>query len=134
MYDLEEQLAAFYQFKILNTEKELIYDNLTRLAANISETKYVFVNFAMSDTIFNKSSYGIELGSFPKKGSFSEQVIENDAFTEIENILEHPFLNTHTLVVNEPHVRFYAGIPIKLFNKIVIGALSVFDTEARKLT
>ena len=88
----------------------------------------------MSDTIFNKSSYGIELGSFPKKGSFSEQVIENDAFTEIENILEHPLLNTHTLVVNEPHVRFYAGIPIKLFNKIVIGALSLFDTEARKLT
>ena len=51
MYDLEEQLAAFYQFMILNTEKELIYDNLTRLAANISKTTYAFVNFAMSDKI-----------------------------------------------------------------------------------
>jgi len=133
MYDLDEQLAAFYQFKILNTDKELIYDNLTRLAANISETKYAFVNFVMSDIIVNKSSYGIELGNTPKNGSFSEQVIEKDAFTEIENILKHPSLNTHPFVINEPHVRFYAGIPIKLFDKIFIGTLCVFDTEERKL-
>ena len=90
MYDLDEQLATFYQFKILNTDKELIYDNLTRLAANISETKYAFVNFVMSDIIFNKSSYGIELGNTPIKGSFSEEVIGNNAFTEIQDILEHP--------------------------------------------
>ena len=47
MYNLEEQIAEFYQFKILNPKKEETFDNLTKLAAITCGTQYSVINFRL---------------------------------------------------------------------------------------
>ncbi len=134
MYNLEEQIAEFYQFKILNPKKEETFDNLTKLAAITCGTQYSVINFIKSESIFNKSSFGIEEGDIPKEGSFCEQVIINGTLLEIKNSLYFESLKSHTYVLNAPYVRFFAGIPLKLFNSVLIGTLSVFDSSEKELS
>jgi signal transduction histidine kinase/CheY-like chemotaxis protein len=50
------------------------------------------------------------------------------SLAQVEDYAQHPS------VANDPHLRFYCGVPLKTPDGIAIGALAVMDTKERDIT
>lgn len=48
--------------------------------------------------------------------------------------LEHPLFSTSSFVVGAPHLRFYAGVPLRGPGGWFVGSLCVMDTRPRTFT
>ena len=52
---------------------------------------------------------------------------------EVEDAAVHPLFTTNPLVTGEPHIRFYAGAPVRLADGALVGTLCVIDRKPRRL-
>lgn len=76
---------------------------------------------------------GFEATSPCETSSFCGSTLEKGALQVIEDASIHPDFASDSMVINEPRVRFYAGIPLTLNNK-GIGTICLFDNKPRKLS
>ena len=52
----------------------------------------------------------------------------------VSDMVEEPRFGHTTLVVDEPHCRFYCGVPLITDEGYALGTLCVWDFDPRKLT
>lgn len=69
------------------------------------------------------------LVELPRLGSFCDTTIRQRGGMVVPDALEDERFRDYTLVVGDPHIRFYAGYPLESISGERIGALCVFDTE-----
>ncbi|WP_026952833.1 GAF domain-containing sensor histidine kinase [Algoriphagus mannitolivorans] len=121
-------------FHILDTEREDVFDDLTKIAASICETNFSAITIIDDNRQWFKSTYGFELKETPLNHSICENLIHNyknglyiPDLTKNEKFKNHPaLLNSGT--------KFYAGYPIKTESGFIIGSLCVFDNEPKNLS
>ncbi len=121
-------------YEVLDTPKEQAFDDLAVFTAHICQTPMAFIAFLDDERFWFKSSIGACLAETPGCNAFFSQIVDradyfsiNDASTD-ERFSQHPF------VISEPHIRFYAGVPLLTAEGIVIGTLSVADRIPRDLS
>ena len=129
-------------FQVLAPETS--FEEMVDLAAEIAEAPIAFISFVDSNYLWLKSQTGVN----QKQNSYldfvkvilgySEKTQTKLAETEpnilvIPDTLADTRIANHSLVVSEPKIRFYLGIPIKINGK-QIGILSVMDYVSRNLT
>ena len=134
MNTYHENLEALYKLNILDTERESMFDNLAKLASNVCDSKFAFITFADTNRIWFKAAHGLALTEIPFEGSFCEKTIETGDLFEVSNALKDPHFYNNEFVINEPHIVFYAGYPLKTFKKSVVGTLCVLDQKEKKLS
>ena len=71
----------------------------------------------------------------PRAGSFSAQAMEGlpDLLIVPDAMLDAQFSQL-PMVVDAPHIRFYAGAPFVTANAVTCGTVSVADVVPRELT
>ena len=69
------------------------------------------------------------LVELPRVGSFCDTTIRQRGGMVVPDALKDERFCDYTLVVDYPHIRFYAGYPLESLRGERIGALCVFDTE-----
>ena len=62
----------------------------------------------------------------PRASSFCAHAILDDALFQVHDTLEDPRFADNPLATGEPHIRFYAGAPLR-FNGVRLGTLNVMD-------
>lgn len=134
MYSESERLSALLQFGLDNS-KEPIFDDITRLAANICDTPISLITIIEHDRQWTKSRYGLSLLETSRDNSFcSHAIMHPDELMEVTNALEDERFKNNPLVQEDPKMRFYAGMPIVTDKGLPIGAVCVIDGEPRKLS
>ncbi|MGB5370345.1 MAG: ATP-binding protein [Flavobacteriaceae bacterium] len=130
-----ERLAALDSFSILDTLPEEDYDNLTALAAEICGTPISLVSLLDKDRQWFKSHHGLDVSETPKEYAFCAHAInaEEDIFVVQDSRNDERFRD-NPLVIGEPRVIFYAGIPLCDANGLPLGTLCVIDHEPRSLS
>ncbi len=126
------RLAALRSYCVLDTGREARFDDLTCLAASICETPLSLVSLVDYDRLFFKSSYGIDIREIPREG-FCDYAIRQRGIFEVPDTLQDPRFARHPLVVDPPHVRFYAGAPLVTPDNLALGTLCVIDFVPRTL-
>ncbi len=134
MPEYENRLAALYQLNLLDSGNEPVFNNLVALAAATCQTKLAFITLIDNQRLWFKSAFGTDATEVPIKGSFCEQAITMEGFFEIQDTLNYPEFCTNSLVKNSPHVRFYAGYPLKIHGQKIIGTLCVLDDQPKTLS
>jgi diguanylate cyclase (GGDEF)-like protein/PAS domain S-box-containing protein len=129
----QERLAALYSLDILDTPEEPEYDELVRLAATICGTPISAFTLVDADRQWFKAITGLPVHETPRSVSFCSHTIQQPGLFLVENAAEDPRFRDNPVVVDDPGIRFYAGVPLEA-NGQPIGAFCVIDTVPRTLT
>jgi len=127
-----ERLMALRSQEVLDTPAEEAFDRLTRLASELFETPICAVSLVDEDRQWFKSQVGLSISETPRSMSFCDHAIRGDDVMVVSNAPEDDRFADNPLVTGAPHIRFYAGAPLRLKSGHKLGALCVIDTEPRE--
>jgi anti-sigma regulatory factor (Ser/Thr protein kinase) len=129
------RLAALRRYRILDTDPEPAFDDLTLLASHICGTPIALITLVDENRQWFKSRIGISLSETARDISFCNHAIQRPhELMIVPNALEDERFVENPLVTGDEHVRFYAGAPLVTTDGYALGALCVVDRVPRELT
>lgn len=130
-----ERLKALDKYHILDTDPEVEFDNITKLAALICDTPVSLISLIDDKRQWIKSSYGLDLKETPRDISFCAHAInEPDKLMEVVDASNDERFHDNPIVSKGLKLSFYAGSPIIDVDGFCLGTLCVVDQKVNKLT
>lgn len=133
MYTEQQRLTAVDRFKHLDAGITHDLNQLVRLVAQICQTPVSLVTLLDKDTQWFKAATGTEIACTPREVSFCNYTIKQEGLLIIPDTAADERHRNNPLVTGEPHVRFYAGMPLTTKDGLSIGSLCVIDMQPREL-
>jgi len=128
-----ERLAALIELDLLDTPEEKEYDDLVRLASALCGTPISLVSLVDQDRQWFKAAHGLTARETHRDLSFCAHAIRQPDLFIVEDATKDPRFVDNALVTGDPHIRFYAGVPLEAPGGAAIGTLCVIDTVPRQL-
>jgi signal transduction histidine kinase len=128
-----QRLASLRSFNILDTPREAIFDDLTRVAAQICRTPMAIISLVDKTRQWFKAEVGVGAPETSRDVSFcAHAILHNDTFIVPDASADPRFFN-NDLVVGSPFLRFYAGAILQTLDGHPLGTLCVLDRIPRTL-
>ncbi len=131
-HDEATRLNTLRSLKILDTESEERFDRLTRLAKRLFGVPIALVSLVDENRQWFKSCQGLDASETPRDISFCGHAILGDDIFVIPDASQDGRFSDNPLVTDAPHIRFYAGCPLKVANGSTLGTLCIIDQEPRE--
>lgn len=129
-----QRLELLYQYRILDTEREEFFDELTQLAADLCEMPIAMISLVDAEREWFKSKVGINQAEVPRSFAFGNYTILENQILMIPDILEDERFIKNPLVTSEPYCRSYLGVPLIAADALAIGSFCVIDIVPRHFT
>jgi GAF domain-containing protein len=127
------RLAALASSGLVDTDDEGRFDRVVRLAAMVTGSPIALISLLTSTRQWFKARVGLSARETPRDWAFcSHTILRNELFV-VEDALEDERFRGNPLVLQDPHIRFYAGVPLRDKSGHPLGSLCVIDREPRKL-
>ncbi len=128
------RLTALRALDVLDSAPESIFDSLVSSAAALCDVPIALVGLVDQDREWFKSTFGLPgVGEMPRDIAFCAHVVATGDLLEVPNALQDTRFAGNPLVTGPPHIRFYAGAPIRVGDGLTVGSLCVIDQVPRKL-
>lgn len=132
--DEAARLKDLRHYKILDTEPEQSFDDLTLIASQICATPIALITLVDKDRQWFKSTVGVAVQETSRDVSFCAHAIQQQGVFTVRDALEDARFRENPMVQGNPHIRFYAGSPITTRDGHALGTLCVIDYVPRELT
>ncbi len=130
----KQRLKVLWQYDVLDTMPEAMFDDLTELAANICEAPVALISLVDEKRQWFKAKVGTSLRETARDISFCAHAIQQpDLFIVPDATKDERFAHS-PLVTEDPGIRFYAGAPLITPDGYALGTLCVIDKVPRELS
>lgn len=131
------RLKSLHTLQLLDTPPEEKFDSVTRLAAQMFEMPVAFITFIDENRQWFKSTYGLGpdfMCETPRTVAFCAHTIESKTPFIVPDARQNVIFADNPFVVDEPYVRFYAGVPLVTKDGLAMGSLALLDFVPRELS
>jgi len=132
--DEEQRLKAVRALGLLDTGPDERFDALTRQAQRAFGMPISLITLVDGDRQWFKSRAGTTLTQTPRDQSFCAHAILGDAPLIVNDAAKDPRFADNPLVVGDPKIRFYAGVPLTSSDGRKVGSLCVIDRIPRQFS
>lgn len=132
--DEAERLQALQSLHLLDSEREERFDRFTRLARRLFNVPMALVGLIDAEREWLKSAQGMEgITETPRDLSFcGHTILRPETMVVPDALLDERFFD-NPIVTGPPHIRFYAGRPLRSPSGHAVGTLCLLDTQPRQL-
>ena len=134
LLDEEGRIAALIRYDVLETPPEAPFEKITMLVQDVLQVPICAVSLVDREQQWFKSIQGLDTRRTPRSISFCSHTIRTDEAFVVTDALEDPRFSANPLVVGEPHIRSYAGVPLRTPDGYNVGALCAIDTTPREFS
>ncbi len=128
------RLDALRRYRILDTSGEKSFDDLTRLASFICACPIALLSLLDEHRQWFKSKVGLSVSETQRDISFCTHTILQKDIMVVKDATRDERFRDSPLVRGEPHVCFYAGVPLVTAEGYALGAFCVIDHQPRELS
>jgi signal transduction histidine kinase len=130
-----QRLAALDRYRILDTDPEQGFDDLTAIAAVICETPISLISLIDLERQWFKSRVGLDATETPREHAFCAHAIcQPHDLLIVPDTLNDPRFAQNPLVTSDPSIRFYAGVPLVTEDGCALGTICAIDRVPRQLS
>jgi len=129
----KQRLKVLWQYSVLDTMPEEIFDDLTELAARICEAPVAMITLVDEDRQWFKAKVGVSINETSRDISFCAHAITQPGLFIVPDATRDERFAKNPLVKSDPKVRFYAGAPLVSPDGYALGTLCVIDKVPREL-
>ena len=135
LHSIEEmrRQSAVESVDILDTPPEERFERLARIARNQFKVPIVLITFMDGERQWFKSHLGTDETEGPRAISFCNQTIQDDRVLYVADVTRDDRFRDNPQVTGIPHIRFYAGAPVRTPDGQCIGTLCLVDFKPRTL-
>ena len=127
------RLGALRSYGILDTPREIDFDEIVKVASAVCGTPISVVNLIDQGRQWFKAEVGLGLRETPLDSSIcAHAILQPDLFIVPDTKLDHRFCN-NSLVTGDPYLRFYAGALLETPEGFPLGTVCVLDYRPREL-
>ncbi|MGM9516143.1 PAS domain S-box protein [Roseateles sp. DB2] len=132
--DEDRALAALRALQVLDSPPEPEFDALVRTASLVCGVPVSLISLVDERRQWFKAQVGLPgTSEAPREMAFCAHAVLGDAVFEVPDARLDSRFAENPLVLASPHIRFYAGAPLKLSGGEQVGTLCVIDREPRQL-
>ena len=132
--DEAQRLQDLSRYQGLDTEPQSTFDDLTQLAAQICQTPIAAVSLIDATRQWLKAKVGLAIDEMPREVAFCAHTVVQGDLLEVPDATRDERFAANPLVVDAPHIRFYAGVPLISPAGHALGTLCVLDFTPRELS
>lgn len=126
-----ERLATLDSYDILDTSAEEAFDRITRLTRRIFDVSMSTITLIDGHRQWFKSRQGISASETPKEPALCNVAIREARPLIVPDTTLDPRFAANPFVLGEPHIRFYAGVPLQTPEGHCIGTICAMDEKPR---
>lgn len=126
-----QRLAALKGYGILDTPNEPEFDAIVHKAKAALRVPIVLVSLVDEKRQWFKARIGLDVAETPRCISFCTHALFRSNMLIIPDATKDHRFSSNPLVTNAPHIRFYAGAPLKTPAGNRIGTFCAIDKQPR---
>ena len=119
---------------LLDAEPEERFDRFTRIAAALFDVPIALLGFLDEERLHFKSRFGIGVIEAHHDTALCSHTILGDDVLQVADTHRDDRFADSPMVIDGPHARFYAGVPLSAGNGCRVGTLCLMDHRVRQLT
>ena len=134
-FQLEAEVArqfALERYDILDTPQEYCFDHIANAVKLALEVPIVAISMIDGNRQWFKSKIGFEAPEMPRDTGFCDYTINQNNSMIVEDTTLDPRFKDSPMVVGDPFVRSYIGVPLTTPDGHNIGALCAIDLVPRQ--
>lgn len=125
-------LNAMADYLSLDTQPERNLDGMAKLAAHLLGVPIAVLSFIAADGPWVKAHSGCSGSEAALVASFSRHVVAMNGPLVVPDVRCDERFAHHPGVMGEPHLRFYAGMPLRNPDGLVLGVLGCADNTVHE--
>ena len=131
-----DRLAALALYQVLDTPPEFAHDALTELAAQICNCPAAILSLLEERRQWFKSKYGLpaDFAECPREITVCNTTICSKDLLYVPDLTRDPRFKDLPIVIGEPYLRFYCGMPLINRDGYALGTLCVVDFKAHEIS
>jgi PAS domain S-box-containing protein len=126
-----QRLQALRHLHVLDTPAEQAFYRLAKLARDLFDVPIALVSLVDEDRQWFKSHLDFDVKETPRDVSFCAHAVADNAPLVILDTLKDARFVDNPLVESSPHIRFYAGFPLRPTDGLPVGTLCLIDSQPR---
>ena len=129
-----KRLKAVKNLEILDTDAESDFDELVTLASKIFKVPISTVTILDAHRQWFKAAIGLNVKETERDISFCTHAIQQHEPLVISDTSLDTRFSQNPLVLDEPHLAFYAGVPLRTSDDSAVGTFCIMDKKPRDLS